>query len=77
MRQSILINESAVYAKRMTVVAFDLPFRNELLTKLPATMLKQCLKCRADCAFVRNAYRLKLAQSFVIILHRLMGRFEV
>ena len=77
MRQSILINESAVDPKWMTVIAFDLPFRNELPTKLPAAMLKQSLKCGAHRAFVCNAYRLELTQSFEIILHRLMGRFEV
>ena len=59
------------------MVAFDLPFGNELPTKLPAATLKQSLERGAHRAFVRNAYRLELAQSFVIILHRLVSRFEV
>ena len=77
MRQSILINEGAVDPKRMTVVSFDLPFGNELPTKLPAAMLKQSLKCRADCAFMRDADRFELTPRFIIILHRLVSRFEV
>ena len=43
-----LVDERAVNAERMTVVSFDLPFGNELPTKLPAAVLQQGLKRRAD-----------------------------
>ncbi len=71
-----LIYERAVYPKRMTVIAFDLPFRNEFPTKLPAALL-QNLKSRPNSSLVRDADGLELTQSFVIILDWLVGRFEV
>lgn len=61
----------------MTVVSFDLPFRDELPTKLPAAVLQQSLKRRANRAFVRDLNRLELAESLVIILDWLVRWFEV
>lgn len=77
MRQPVFIDQCTVHLKRVTVVAFDLPFGNELPTKLPAAMLQQSLKCRTNRAFVRHDYGLELAQCFVIILNGLVSRFEV
>jgi len=42
-----------------------------------AAMLQQSLERRANRPLVRNADRLELTQSFVIILDRLVARFEV
>jgi hypothetical protein len=77
MREPELIDERAINPERMTVVSFDLPFRNQLPTKLPAAMLQQILKCRTHRALVRHIDGLELTQRLVIILDWLMCWFEV
>jgi hypothetical protein len=61
----------------MTTVFLNGPLRNEFPFKLPAAMLQQSLKRRADCALVRDADDLELAQRLVIIQDGLVCRLEV
>jgi rRNA maturation protein Rpf1 len=60
MREPEFIKERTVNPQRMTVVSFDLPFRNELPTKLSAAMLQQSLKRRANRALMRDTDGLEL-----------------